>query len=187
MHDEARAFDVAQETDTEAGAEMRAFDKSGQIGDNKRAAEFSAVATCAAVGIDDAEIGLECGERIIGDFRTRGGNHRNQCGFACVRETDQPNIGKKFELKSKMAFFAGKAFFVFAWSLMPGLGKMLIAAATVCHLGQSARVVREPTGQRWFRRSVRRKRACRRERAGSCPRQNGRCSSSLRRAGRDRL
>jgi len=135
MHDEAGTFDVTKETNAEAGAEVRAFDESGQIGDDKRAAELGAVATGAAVGIDDAEIGVERGERLFCDFWTRCGNHGNQCGLTRVRETNQPNIGEKFELKTKVAFCAGKAFLMFARSLMPGFRKMLIAAATFATLG----------------------------------------------------
>src|SRR5277367_4432173 len=127
MHDEARAFDVAQETDTESGTKMRALDETRQIGDNKRAAEFGSVSTRAAVGIDDTEIRLERGERIICDFGARSRNHGNQCGLTRVRETDQADIREQLQFEAQAAFFAGKAFLMFARSLMPGLGKMLIA------------------------------------------------------------
>ena len=41
MDEQARAFDVRQESDAEAGAWVRAFDQAGQIGDDERAAEFA--------------------------------------------------------------------------------------------------------------------------------------------------
>src|SRR5271169_4973888 len=131
MHDEAGAFDVAEKTDAEAGAKMRAFNESGQIGDDKRAAEFRAMTASATVGIDDAEIGHERGERIIGDFGACGGNYRNKCGFACVRVTHQANIGEQFEFEAKVALFTRRTVLMFARSLMPGLGKILITAAAL--------------------------------------------------------
>ena len=108
---------------------MRAFDKARKIGDDKGAAEFGAVASGAAVGIDDAEIGLERGERIVGDFRARCRNYGNQRGFAGIRETDEADIGEQFQFKSQVAFFPGKTIFMFTGCLMPGLGEILIAAA----------------------------------------------------------
>src|ERR1700675_1574030 len=134
MHDEASALDVAEEADAKAGTQMGAFDKSREIGDDESAAEFGAVATRAAIRIDDAEIGLESGERIICDFRTRCGNYGNQCGFAGVRETDEADIGEQFQFEAQMALFAGETVFVFTRSLMPGLGKILVAAAAASAL-----------------------------------------------------
>src|SRR5580693_9590545 len=114
---------------------MRALDKAREIGDDKRAAEFGAVATGAAVGIDDAQIWRERGKRIICDFRTRGRNYGNQGGFACVWEAYETDIGEKFQFETKMPLFPGSAVLVFAGSLVPGLGKILIAAAAAATLG----------------------------------------------------
>src|SRR5271168_1315785 len=116
MYDEARSFDVAQKTDPETGTQMRAFDETGQIGDDKRAAEFGAVAAGAAVGIDDAEIGLERGERIICNFRTGRGNHGNQCGLAGIGETNEADVGEQFKFEAEMALFSGKAILMLARS-----------------------------------------------------------------------
>ncbi len=113
---------------------MRAFDEAGQIGDDKGAAKFSAVATSAAIRIDYAEIWFEGCERIVGDFRTRGGNYGNQSGLAGVRETNETNIGQEFQFETKMALFTGETVFVFARGLMPGFGEILIAAATASTL-----------------------------------------------------
>src|SRR5580704_1993600 len=134
MDDEAGALDVAEETDAQAGAQMRAFDEAREISDDKRAAEFGAVAAGAAVGIDDAEIWFERGERIICDFRTRGGNYGNQGGFARVWEAYETDIGEKLQFETQMPLFAGRTVLVFAGSLVPGLGKILIAAAAAAAL-----------------------------------------------------
>src|ERR1700676_4576208 len=113
---------------------MGAFDEAGQIGDDEGAAEFCAVAAGTAVSINDAKIWLERGEGIICDFRTRCGNYGNQRGFAGVRKTDKSNIGEQLQFKAKMPLFSGETIFVFARSLMPGLGKMLIAASAASAL-----------------------------------------------------
>ena len=96
MDEEARALDVLQEADAEAGTLMRAFDEAGKIGDDEGAAEFGAVAAGAAVGVDDAEIRFERGERIVGDFGARGGDDGDERGFSCVGKTDEADIGEKF-------------------------------------------------------------------------------------------
>jgi hypothetical protein len=65
----ARAFDVAEEADAEASAQVCALDQPGEIGDDKRAPELGAVPTGAPVGIDDAEIGFKRREWVVRNFR----------------------------------------------------------------------------------------------------------------------
>src|ERR1700722_11854334 len=121
MDDEACALNVAEETDTESGAQMRAFDEPGQIGYDKCAAQFGAVATGAAVGVDDAEIWVERGERIVGDFRSRRRNYGNQGGFACVWEAYEADIGEQLQFEAKVPLCPGRTVLVFAGSLVPRL------------------------------------------------------------------
>ena len=59
MDEEARALDVLQEANAEAGTLVGAFDEARKIGDDESASEFGAVAAGAAVGVDDAEIRLD--------------------------------------------------------------------------------------------------------------------------------
>src|SRR4029077_1459813 len=113
----------------EAGAKMRAFDEAGEIGDDKRAAEFRAVPARAAIRIYNAKIWLERGERIVSDFGGSRRDDRDERGLARVRETDESNICEQLQLQAKMPLLAGKTIFMFARGLMPGLGEMLIAAA----------------------------------------------------------
>src|SRR5260370_35570660 len=58
MDEEARAFDVAKETNAEARAQVCAFDEAGKIGDDESATELGTVAPGAAVGLDGAGSGL---------------------------------------------------------------------------------------------------------------------------------
>ena len=94
MDQKPRAFDVAEEANAEAGAFMRTLDESGEISDDKGTAELCAVAAGTAIGIDDPEIGLQRGERVVGDFRSRRGNHGNQCRFARIGKTDEPDVSE---------------------------------------------------------------------------------------------
>src|SRR5580692_5477100 len=114
---------------------MRAFDKAREIGDDERAAELGAVATGAAVGIDDAQVWRERGKRIVCDFRTRRRNYGNQSGFARVWKAYETDIGEKLQFETKMPLFPGRAVFVFAGGLVPGLGKILIAATAAATFG----------------------------------------------------
>ncbi len=98
MNEQPRALDVTKESNSEAGSQVRAFDQTWKIGDDKGAAELHTVRTGAAVGVDDAEIGLEGGERIIGNLRARGGNDRDKCGFSGVGKTNEADVGKELEL-----------------------------------------------------------------------------------------
>ena len=96
MDEEARALDVLQEANAEPSALVCAFDEAGKIGDDEGAAEFGAVAAGAAVGVDDAEIRFERGERIVGDFGARGGDDGDERGSSGVGKTDEADIGEEF-------------------------------------------------------------------------------------------
>src|SRR5436853_1414433 len=142
MNEEPRALDVPEETDAEARAQVRAFDQTGKISNDKSASELAAMPTGAAVCIDDAEIGLECGERIIRNFGPRRGNHGNQRRLTRNGVANQADIGEEFQLKAKMPLLAGKSIFMFARGLVPRLGKVLIAASTAPSMGDQYALAR---------------------------------------------
>src|SRR5579864_2667671 len=143
MHDEASALDVAKEANAEAGAEMRALDKTGQICDYESAAEFGAVPASAAIRIDHTKVRFQRREGIICDFWASRGNNGNQSGLARVRETDQANIGEKLEFEAQVALFAGESIFVLARGLMPGFGKILIATSAASTLRDEHALARD--------------------------------------------
>src|SRR5438552_1476928 len=142
MNQQPCAFDVAEETDAETRAQVRAFDEAGKIGDNKSASEFGTVPACAAVGINDAEVGFERGERIVRNFGPRRGNHGNQRRLTRIGVANQADIGEEFQFEAKMTLFAGETVFVFARGLVPRLGKMLIAASTAPSMGDQYALAR---------------------------------------------
>ena len=118
---------MAQEAVAQSVALVRAFDQPRNVGHDERA---------LVVGLDHAQVGLERGEWIIGDFGARGRNARDQRGFARVRETDQPDVGQELQFQADAAFPAGPAGLVLGRGLVGRGGKMLVtapAAPAVAH------------------------------------------------------
>ncbi len=124
MHEDAGAFDVAEELNAESGTEMRAFDEAGHICDDE-ALFFRPLADGG-----DAEIRLKSGEGIVGNFWTSCRESRNERGFAGVGKTNETDIGEQLEFEAEKTFFSGATEFVFARGLMGGSGEVLIAATT---------------------------------------------------------
>ena len=106
--EEAGALDVAQELGAEAGAEMRAFNESGHVGDDE-----GLLVGLLADG-DDAEIGLEGGEGIVGDFGFGGGDAGDEGGLAGVGIADEADVGEELEFEAVVALLAGAAELVLA-------------------------------------------------------------------------
>ncbi len=84
------AFDVAQEAQAEPFAAVGALDDAGDVGHDEGA--------CVAIG-DDAEVGHQGGEGVVGDFGFGGGEAGQQGGFAGVGEAHQPDVGQQLELE----------------------------------------------------------------------------------------
>src|SRR5262245_1478289 len=124
---------MAQKTDAESCALVGAFDEARQIRHDEGAAdrlpECASIAGGTALDAYDTEVWLKRGEWIIRNLGARSGNHRNQSGFSSVGETNEADVGEKFELEAQVALFAGMAIFVFARCLVPGFCKILIAAS----------------------------------------------------------
>src|SRR3546814_8798002 len=69
MQDRGAALDMAEEAVAEAGTLVRAFDQAGNVGQHH----------LLLVDADDAEAGMQGGERVVGDLRL-GRRHRRQEG-----------------------------------------------------------------------------------------------------------
>ena len=129
VDEDGGAFDVAEELDAEAGAEVGAFDEAGHVGDG----EAEVVGWVA--DLDDAEVGFEGGEGVVGDLGAGGGEAADEGGFADVGEADEAGVGEEAELEAEGAFFAGAAEFVLAGGLVGGGGEVLVAAAAAAAAG----------------------------------------------------
>ena len=125
MQQHPASLGVAEEPVAEPLALMGAFDKAGNVGHDK----------LVAIGGDHAEDRVQCGERIIGDFRRRAA-HRGQEGrFAGVRQTHQPGIGDQLEAQPQPRLFAGPAGIGAARRLVGRAFKLGAAAAAIAAIG----------------------------------------------------
>ena len=129
MDEDAGALDVFEELDAEAGAEVRAFDEAGHVGDGE------GLLVGEVADLDDAEIGFEGGEGVVGDLGLGGGEERNQRGFADVGVADQAGVGEETEFEAEVAGFAGAAELVLAGGLVGAGGEVLVATASAAALG----------------------------------------------------
>ncbi len=135
MDEDGGAFDVAEELGAEAGAEVGSFDEAGHVGDGE------AEVVWGVADLDDAEVGFEGGEGVVGDFGAGGGEAADEGGFADVGEADEAGVGEEAEFEAEVAFVAGAAEFVLAGGLMDGGGEVLVAAASAASAGDDEGVV----------------------------------------------
>ena len=75
----------------------------------------------------DAELRLERRKRIIGDFRTRCGDHGEQRRFSGIRNADDSAIGQQSKLEPKRESFARLTAFGKARRLAHARCEVLIA------------------------------------------------------------
>jgi hypothetical protein len=135
MDEDASALDVAEKLDAESCAEVRAFDEAGDVGD------YIAFFIGRVADGDDAELRLEGGEGVVGNFGAGGGDAGDEGGFANVGIADEADVGEDAELEAVIAFFTGATEFVLARSLMRGGGEVLIAAAAASAAGDDETLV----------------------------------------------
>ncbi len=129
VDDDAGALDVFEELDAESVAEVRAFDEAGEVGDG----EGFGVGEVA--DFDDAEVGLERGEGVVGDLGFGGGEPRDEGGFSDVGVADEAGVSEETELEAVGALLACAAEFVLARGLMGAGGEVLVAASAASALG----------------------------------------------------
>ena len=130
VDDDAGALDVLEELDAEAGAEVGAFDEAGKVGDGEGLLGVGEVAD-----LDDAEVGLEGGEGVVGDLGFGGGEARDEGGFADVGVADEAGVGQQTQLEAVVALFAGAAELVLARGLVGAGGEVLVAASSASAAG----------------------------------------------------
>ncbi len=93
QHDEhPRPFDVAQEPMAQPRPLGGAFDQPGNVGHD----ELGAVAHPAQA--DHAQVGLERGERVVGDFGLGRGDDGNEGRLPGIGKAHQGHVGHELEL-----------------------------------------------------------------------------------------
>jgi hypothetical protein len=81
------ALDMAEEAVAEPLALMSAFDQAGNIGQHE----------VALADGDDAEIGVERGEGVVGDLRLGGGDGGEEGRLAGIGQADEAGIGDQLQ------------------------------------------------------------------------------------------
>ncbi len=84
MDQHSGALQVAEEADAQAGALRGALDQARHVGQHE---------TLALREIDDAEVGGQGGERIVGDLGHRGRHRRQESRFSGVGQAHQAHVG----------------------------------------------------------------------------------------------
>ena len=99
MQQHAAALHVAEKAIAEADALVRALDQARYIGEH----EF------AAVGLGDAELRIQRGERIVGDLRLGRTDRGKEGRFPRIRQADDAGIGDELEPQADGKLLAGLA------------------------------------------------------------------------------
>ena len=102
VHQHLRALEMAQEPMAEPVSGVRALDESRHVGHDERAIARQA---------DDAEVGNERRERIVGNLRSGRRDARDHRRLAGVRKADQPDVGEQLQVQPQIAALrrAGRA------------------------------------------------------------------------------
>ena len=119
------ALDVAQEVVAEAAALARALDQPGHVGDGEGGLPRG----------DDAEVGHQRRERVVGDLRPGPRQRRDQAGLAGAGEADQADVGDDLELEDDHPVVAGLAEQREAGGLALGGGQRGVAETAAAALG----------------------------------------------------
>ena len=106
VEQQARPFDMSQELDAEAVAQMRAFDQSGNVGDDERSCPDRS---------DNAQMGFERRERIVRNLGTRGRDTGDQRGFSGVGKADQADVGQQLQFEAERLLLARPSVLRSAW------------------------------------------------------------------------
>ena len=84
---------VPQEFQPESSATRCARNEARHVGDGEH----------TTGGLHDAEVGLQCGERIVGDLRLGRREHRHQRRLARRREANESDVGDGLQFENEIA------------------------------------------------------------------------------------
>ena len=93
----AGAFDVAEETVSEATTLAGPLDQTGDVGHHELG---------ALIDGDHPEIGAERGEGVVGDLRFGGRDHADERALAGIGESDERDVGHEADLEFQPTLLA---------------------------------------------------------------------------------
>ena len=99
---------------------MRPLDDTRNIGHDER---------LVVTHLDDAQVGFERGESIVGDLGFGSRDHREQGALARIGEPDQPDVGQDLQFEDEGAFVALLARLRIARRLVRGALEMPVSEA----------------------------------------------------------
>ena len=126
MQQHPAAFDMAEKAVADPLALVGAFDQARDIGQNE----------VAVARVDDAQMRMQGGERIVGDPGPGARNPGEEGRFAGIRQADQPGIGNQLQAQPQRAFLAGPARFAAARRAVGRALEMDVAAPAIAALGE---------------------------------------------------
>ena len=125
VHQRGAALDVAQEVVAETAALAGALDQAGHVGHGEG----------DVTADDDAEVGDQRGERVVGDLGPGARDRGDQRRLAGARVADQADVGDDLELEGDGAFGAVLAEQGEAGGLARGGGERRVAETAATALG----------------------------------------------------
>ena len=120
MEEESAAVDVAQEIVTQTSAFGGAVNESGDIGGHE---------AVASRHLDNAQIGGEGGEMVVGDLGTRRADAGQQGGLTHAGVADEAHVGDHLQLHEDLPLLAAGAVLGELGSLAGGGGEVAVAPA----------------------------------------------------------
>src|SRR3546814_20073368 len=99
VDERAAALDMTEELQAETASFAGAFDEPWDVGDREP----------DVAGLDDAEVGVAGGARVVGDLRARSRDGSAQAGPARGGETDPRHVGDGPPLEAEVALPTGGA------------------------------------------------------------------------------
>ena len=111
---------MAQEACAQAAALVRPLDDTRNVGHDER---------LVVAYLDDAQVGFERGESIVGDLGFGSRDHREQGALARIGEPDQPDVGQDLQFEDEGAFVALLARLRIARRLVRGALEMPVSEA----------------------------------------------------------
>ena len=127
---QAAAVDMAQEVVAQARALAGTLNDAGDVGHDEGD---------ALVHPHDAQVGIQGGEVVVGDFGLGLGYHAQKGGFAHVGEAHQPTSASSFSSSSHVVALAGQTRLGKAGHLPGGGGKVHVAPAAPAAPGTARR------------------------------------------------
>src|SRR5262249_31791215 len=106
---------------------VRPFDQARDVCDDK---------TAVLAEPHHAQIRRQSCKRVVGNFRPRRRDSRNQCGLPRIRKANEPDIREELQFEMEKLFFAWFAWLHFSRSAIGGGGESCVphaAAATTGH------------------------------------------------------